>query len=71
MNANLSGADLSDADLSGADLINVNLINANLSGAIVVKALFGGTVGLTDDMKHDLERRGAIFGDRPPVLSPR
>lgn len=68
--ANLSGADLRRADLSDAILHRANLSNANLSGAIAVNALFGETVGLTDDMKRDLERRGAIFGDRPPVPIP-
>ncbi len=33
--------------------------------AIVVNAFFGEGKGLTEDMKHDLEQRGAIFGDRP------
>ncbi|BAY66995.1 pentapeptide repeat protein (plasmid) [Calothrix brevissima NIES-22] len=64
--ADLRSADLSDADLSGADLSGVNL-----NRAIVANALFGGSIGLTKDMRHDLESRGAIFGDRPPVLSPR
>jgi hypothetical protein len=29
-----------------------------------VNALFGGSRGLTEEMKRDLEQRGAIFGDR-------
>ncbi len=46
---------LRNADLSGADL----------SGAVVEKALFGDNLGLTEAMKHDLKRRGAIFKDTP------
>ncbi|AUB41700.1 putative protein YjbI, containings pentapeptide repeats [Nostoc flagelliforme CCNUN1] len=80
--ANLSGVDLRDADLSGTDLRRAYLCGADLSGAdlsdadlsdadlsstIVTNALFGGSLGLTEDMKRDLESRGAIFGDRPPV----
>ena len=69
--AKLSVADLSRADLSRADLSRADLFYANLEDAIVVNALFGGTVGLTEDMKRDLEQRGAIFGDRPPVSTPK
>ncbi|QLE42251.1 pentapeptide repeat-containing protein [Nostoc sp. C052] len=64
--ANLGGANLSDANLSGA-----KLNGANLDDSIVMNALFGSSKGLTEDMKRDLEKRGAIFGDRPPVLSQR
>ncbi|MDZ8068962.1 MAG: pentapeptide repeat-containing protein [Nostoc sp. DedQUE08] len=66
-----SYTDFSDADLSNADLTGAMLGDANLSGAIVANALFRYTLGLTEDTKRDLERRGAIFGDRPPVRSPR
>lgn len=69
--AMLLNANLERADLRGANLERTDLRGADLHGAIVVNALFAGTVGLTDDMKRDLERRGAIFGDRPPVLSLR
>ena len=69
--ADLSGAYLSGANLSGAYLSGAYLSGANLSGAIVANALFGGSRGLTEEMKRDLEQRGAIFGDRPPVLIPR
>ncbi|PHJ69131.1 hypothetical protein VF14_03060 [Nostoc linckia z18] len=69
--ADLSRADLRNANLSGANLNNANLRNANLIGANVVNTFFGDSIGLTDYMKHDLERRGAIFGDRPPVLNPK
>ncbi|MEH2467841.1 pentapeptide repeat-containing protein [Nostoc sp.] len=84
--ANLSGVDLSYADLfsanlSGANLSGANLFSANLSGAdlsgadlesaIVIRASFLRSIGLTEDMKRHLEQRGAIFSDRPPVLSPK
>jgi uncharacterized protein YjbI with pentapeptide repeats/DNA-binding Xre family transcriptional regulator len=84
-NADLSNADLSNADLSGANLSGANLSSANLSGAnlmranlidaIVEKAQFGASLGLTEEMKIDLKRRGAIFedspGDRSGVLNRR
>ncbi|MCC5604639.1 pentapeptide repeat-containing protein [Nostoc favosum] len=65
--ADLNRADLICANLSDADLSDADLSDADLSGAIVANALFGGSLGLTENMKRDLERRGAIFGDRPPV----
>jgi uncharacterized protein YjbI with pentapeptide repeats len=73
--ADLSGANLIGADLSGANLSDANLSGADLSGAVVEKARFGANVGLTEKMKLDLKRRGAIFedspGDRSGVLSGR
>ena len=65
--ANLNGANLSRADLSGANLSRASLISANLSGVIVTEAVFIDTIGLLETERADLERRGAIFGDRPPV----
>ena len=72
-NADLSGADLhkaslalanlSGADLSGANLLEVNLTNANFSGANVESARFGNNSGLAEDLKVNLEQRGAIFED--------
>jgi uncharacterized protein YjbI with pentapeptide repeats len=63
------------ADLSSADLSGVNLTFADLSHANVKQAKFGKNSGLTEEMKLDLERRGAIFedspGDRSGVLSSR
>ena len=78
--ANLSGAILSDANLSGANLSGVFLIGAILSGAIlsgaeVENARFGDNLGISQTMKLDLIRRGAIFedspGDRSGVLTRR
>ncbi len=70
-NADLSGADLyraslalanlSGADLSRANLLEVNLTNANFSGANVKSARFGNNSGLADDVKLNLQQRGAIF----------
>ena len=72
-NADLSGADLhkaslalanlSGADLSGANLLEVNLTNANFSGANVESARFGNNSGLAEDLKVNLQQRGAIFED--------
>jgi Pentapeptide repeats (8 copies) len=77
--ANLSGANLSRANLSGANFSGANLHSANLSGANlsgvnlfdsnVMKARFTYTYGISYGLRKDLERRGAIFDDRPPVDS--
>jgi uncharacterized protein YjbI with pentapeptide repeats len=69
--ASLSGANLIATNLSAANLSGVNLSGVNLSGAIVEDAVFVNTSGLQETERDDLERRGAIFGDRPPVLVPR
>ncbi|MEG4031809.1 MULTISPECIES: pentapeptide repeat-containing protein [unclassified Microcoleus] len=63
--ANLSYADLSGADLSGADLIRANLIRANLSKTKVEKARFRANSGISESMKQDLIKQGAIFDDSP------
>jgi uncharacterized protein YjbI with pentapeptide repeats len=68
--ANLSGADLSGADLSGADLSGANLsgaylIDANLSKTKVEKARFSSNLGISESMKQDLIKQGAIFEDSP------
>ena len=65
ISADLRGANLSVADLRGANLRGANLSDADLSGAIVEKAEFGWNIGLTEDMKLDLKKRGAIFEDSP------
>ncbi len=62
---NLSGANLSHADLSSAFLGLANLSDTNLSGAEVRNATFGHNQGLSEDIKLDLKRRGAIFEDSP------
>jgi DNA-binding Xre family transcriptional regulator len=61
--ANLSGANLIHANLSGADLSRANLIHANLQGAKVEKALFTDNSGISEAMKHELIKQGAIFRD--------
>jgi uncharacterized protein YjbI with pentapeptide repeats len=58
--ADLSGADLSGANLSGADLSEVNLINIK-----VQDTRFGDNLGISDEMKKELEGKGAIFEDSP------
>jgi uncharacterized protein YjbI with pentapeptide repeats len=63
--ANLSGADLSGADLSGADLSGADLIDANLSKTKVEKARFSSNLGISESMKQDLIKQGAIFEDSP------
>jgi uncharacterized protein YjbI with pentapeptide repeats len=68
--ANLRGADLretnfSGADLSGADLRDTNLSGANLRGAVIKNTQFGGNTGISEDIKLDLEQRGAMFKDSP------
>lgn len=66
--ANLSGAGLRDADLSEVDIRSANLQSAdlsrvNLSGARVENALLSNALGLSEEIKHDLQSRGAIFED--------
>ncbi|AFY55655.1 putative low-complexity protein [Rivularia sp. PCC 7116] len=61
VNATLIGANLANANLIGA-----NLIDADLSGANVENAKFGHNQGISDDMRRNLEGRGAIFVDEPP-----
>ena len=71
--ANLSGADLSGADLIGAYLIGADLSGANLSETKVEKARFSSNSGISESMKQDLIKQGAIFedspGDRSEVLT--
>jgi uncharacterized protein YjbI with pentapeptide repeats/acetolactate synthase small subunit len=63
--ADLSGADLSDADLRGADLRGADLRDANLSKTKVEKARFRANLGISESMKQDLIKQGAIFEDSP------
>lgn len=62
-------------NLSFANLRSADLSDATLSDAVVENAQFGGYLGLTEEMKLDLKRRGAIFedspGDRSWVFIPR
>jgi uncharacterized protein YjbI with pentapeptide repeats len=71
--AYLIDANLSGADLSGADLRSANLSGANLSKTKVEKARFSSNLGISESMKQDLIKRGAIFedspGDRSEVLT--
>lgn len=62
--ADLSGANLSHADLSYAFLVGASLYEANFTAAIVEKASFQHCIGLTEQEKDDLKRRGAVFEDR-------
>jgi uncharacterized protein YjbI with pentapeptide repeats len=59
--ADLSSANLSGANLSGADLKGVNLSETKLGSATVKNTKFGGNLGLTEETRLDLIRRGAIF----------
>ena len=54
MNANLK-----NARLLGADLRKINLEGAELDGAI-----FGNNMGVSEKMKQDLIKRGAVFKDK-------
>jgi uncharacterized protein YjbI with pentapeptide repeats len=51
---NFTGADLREADFSGADLTGAVLIDS-----LVVGARFETAIGLTDEQKKRLEKRGA------------
>lgn len=66
--ANLSNAHLDAACLISADLRNANLRNAfldaaNFKGANVENTCFGNNPGISQQIKDDLIRRGAIFGN--------
>jgi uncharacterized protein YjbI with pentapeptide repeats len=58
---NLSHANLRGVNLIHANLRHANLSHADLSSVGVEKAQFGFNSGLTQEMKLDLKRRGAIF----------
>jgi len=64
-NANLRYTDLSNANLSNANLRYTDLSHASLKDAKVENARFRANVGLDEEMKFDLKRRGAIFEDEP------
>lgn len=59
--ANLNDADLGGANLNGANLCGASLRNTNLSRANVKNARFKDNLGLSEDIKRDLNQRGAIF----------
>lgn len=59
--ANLSGASLKNADLHQAGLALTNLAGADLTGAVVKQARLWHDAGLSEEVKQDLIRRGAIF----------
>ena len=63
--ANLTKANLTGADLTEANLTEADLTGADLTGAEVKNALFGHNLGISESMKLDLIRRGAIFVDSP------
>ena len=61
--ANLINVDLRNANLSRANLEGANLEGANLIGTIVDQARFGNNLGIDDQLRQDLIKRGAIFVD--------
>ncbi|MGB5968945.1 MAG: DUF4114 domain-containing protein [Spirulinaceae cyanobacterium] len=73
--ANLQGANLQLANLQGANLQEANLQGANLQGANLLNAQLGNNQGISEEMKVNLIRRGAIFIDSPGsgdrILVPR
>ncbi len=67
-NAKLAGTNLTHASLRGADLRHADLqytklSNVDFSGADVENTLFKGSTGLSQETKHELKARGAIFGN--------
>ena len=61
--ADLREADLREADLREADLREVDLGGADLREAVVAQARFGTGIGLSEQSKENLIKRGAIFND--------
>lgn len=49
--------------MRSAKLLSTNFVDADLSGANVQNALFGDNLGISEETKLDLMRRGAIFED--------
>jgi uncharacterized protein YjbI with pentapeptide repeats len=66
---------LSIAELGGANLSGANLSEADLRGANVENTQFAKNLGISEETKLVLLRRGAIFedstGNRSEVLTPR
>lgn len=60
-NAHLDAAYLISADLRGANLNNAFLDAANFKGANVENTRFGNNPGISQQIKDDLIRRGAVF----------
>ncbi|MHC5721794.1 MAG: pentapeptide repeat-containing protein, partial [Nostoc sp.] len=69
--ADLSNTRLINTNLSGANLRDANLVHADLSDANVEKARFGNNQGISEKIKDDLIRRGAIFIGEPPTQDSR
>jgi uncharacterized protein YjbI with pentapeptide repeats len=65
--ANLNWANLCEADLSGADLSRADMSDANLINIKVHYTRFRDNLGISDDMKKELEGKGAIFEDSPSI----
>ena len=65
--ANLMGAYLIGANLSGANLFGADLSGADLSKTKVEKARFSSHSGISESMKQDLIKQGAIFEDSPGI----
>lgn len=54
-------ANLKNADLNGANLSRASLDETNLNGANVTNTRFAYNIGISEIIKQDLIRRGAIF----------
>ena len=52
-----------NANLKNAQLLGADLTEANLEGAKLEGAMFGNNLGVSEEMKQDLIKRGAIFKD--------
>jgi uncharacterized protein YjbI with pentapeptide repeats len=59
--ASLALANLIGADLRSANLQQTNLSNANLTSALVEQAKFANNLGISEEMRQNLQARGAIF----------
>ena len=63
--ANLRSANLYGANLSDANFYGANLSSANLFDAKVDQTKFGNNPGIDEQLRRNLEDRGAIFIDSP------
>lgn len=57
----LALTNLISSDLSHANLCHTTVTNANFSGATVAQAIFSQNAGMTEELQHSLEARGAKF----------
>lgn len=64
----LIDADLSGTDLSGADLTGANLTEVILDDATVIEVVSRNNVGISHQLRSNLQQRGASVRDSPAAI---